>query len=303
MRKLKSRNHISKMVFSPDSRYLFAIGGKSTGVSVWDLQKGKVTQKFYMPESLSRRGRTVRDLAFCLPNKLILGGDNGVYPLYVWDWPCEPDAVPTELAIQGHRFTVRSVQNQTLLLVETFDELNSLWYPVTGQVQQISHRDWHSLSNADFNHNGLLFAWINYNQLMILSTIEGKILDYEQDALKTINVSMSAYLIRFHPSQNTIAVSANMQIQVYNALTGKSIAPTLEHEKSVHAMEYTPDGTKLLSICGGGQLHIWNANTHAKITSYDFGLGALSCLAVAPDGLTCAIGGQFQEIVVVDLDS
>ncbi len=303
MRKLKSRNHISKMVFSPDSRHLFAIGGKSTGVSVWDLQKGKVTQKFYMPTNLSRRGRMVKDLAFCHPNKLILGGDNGVYPLYVWDWPCEPDAVPTEIVIGEHRFRTRATQNQRILLAETFSEITSLWNPVTNTLQQVSHRSWHVFGAAELNHDGTLVAWFEHGQLTIYSTIEGTILNPNQEALTTIPVGYYADMLRFHPNHNSIAVSSNMLINVYNPLTGQLIGPTLEHEKSIHAMEFTPDGTKLLSICGGGQLHIWNANTHAKITSYDFGLGALTCLAIAPDGLTCAIGGQFQEIVVVDLDS
>lgn len=77
---------------------------------------------------------------------------------------------------------------------------------------------------------------------------------------------------------------------------------TLPHPKQANAVAFTPDGRRILSTCHDGQLRIWDAATGKLLTSYDWGIGQTTAVAVSPDGLTAATAGQKGQIAVFDLD-
>lgn len=77
---------------------------------------------------------------------------------------------------------------------------------------------------------------------------------------------------------------------------------TLPHPKQVNQVAFTPDGRRVLSTCHDGQLRIWDTSTGQLVTSYDWGIGQTTAVAVSPDGLTAAVAGQKGQVVVVDLD-
>jgi WD40 repeat protein len=46
----------------------------------------------------------------------------------------------------------------------------------------------------------------------------------------------------------------------------------------------------------------WDAATGKERTRYEFGIGKLYCAAFAPDGLTCAAGGDNGQVVLWDAE-
>jgi WD40 repeat protein len=60
------------------------------------------------------------------------------------------------------------------------------------------------------------------------------------------------------------------------------------------------DAHTLLSASADGEVRTWDVVTGAELSGYDFAIGEVYCLAVAPDGLTAAAGGE-HGIAVWDL--
>jgi WD40 repeat protein len=76
---------------------------------------------------------------------------------------------------------------------------------------------------------------------------------------------------------------------------------TLVHPKQANAVAFIPDGRRVLSTCHDGQLRIWDVATGHLVSSYDWGVGPTTAVAVSPDGLTAAAAGQKGRIAVLDL--
>jgi WD40 repeat protein len=73
------------------------------------------------------------------------------------------------------------------------------------------------------------------------------------------------------------------------------------HEGAVRSLAFSPDGRLLFSSGADGLVKSWDADRGHAIQTFDWQIGDIHCLAVAPDGLTAAAGGN-REIVVWDLD-
>ena len=50
-----------------------------------------------------------------------------------------------------------------------------------------------------------------------------------------------------------------------------------------------------------GLIHLWDNESRARLTTFDWRIGDVRCVAFAPDGLTAAAGG-LDGVVVWDVD-
>jgi hypothetical protein len=67
------------------------------------------------------------------------------------------------------------------------------------------------------------------------------------------------------------------------------------------SLAWSPDGGVLALGCADGAVRFWARRTGRETHSYDWGVGAASSVAFAPDGMTCAAGGEKGQIVVWDV--
>jgi WD40 repeat protein len=105
----------------------------------------------------------------------------------------------------------------------------------------------------------------------------------------------------YSPDSATLAVVRGRTVTLLPRPTSKEPQRTLAHPKQANAVAFTPDGRRVLSTCHDGLLRIWDTATGQLVTSYDWGIGQTTAVAVSPDGLTAAVAGQKGQIAVFDL--
>jgi WD40 repeat protein len=106
----------------------------------------------------------------------------------------------------------------------------------------------------------------------------------------------------FSPNSERLAIGFERNAEIH-PVSGKSKPVVLKgHTRFVRAVCFTPDGRTLMTACGDGFARLWNADTGELLRAYDFGIGKLYSGAFAPDGLTCAAGGETGQIVVWDVE-
>lgn len=154
------------------------------------------------------------------------------------------------------------------------------------------------LTGSDINSDRTLFSYWYYNR-----NIEIRQLHNPDFPPVIIELNSFVDFVRFHPSQNLLAVSSARSVRVFDAVTGQPVSPRFPHEKTANQVEFTPDGKRMISVSGDSFVRIWNTGTYEEIAKYDFRIGALSRLAIAPDGLTFAIANFNKDIVVADIDT
>jgi WD40 repeat protein len=73
------------------------------------------------------------------------------------------------------------------------------------------------------------------------------------------------------------------------------------HGEGVRTLAYVPDGTGLLSAGRDLTVRCWDLASGRQREAWSWPVGALSALAVAPDGMTAAAGGDEGRAVIWDL--
>lgn len=69
----------------------------------------------------------------------------------------------------------------------------------------------------------------------------------------------------------------------------------------VHDMNFSPDGRLLALAAHGGVVYFVDAEARQVARVFDWGIGPVSSVAFAPDGMTCAAGGADGQVVVWDV--
>ena len=97
-----------------------------------------------------------------------------------------------------------------------------------------------------------------------------------------------------------VALALADELRFYDADTGTLTASSLTG-KSITLLALSPADETCLSSDGGPGVTIWRGGKPAG--RYDFGVGKVRAMAIAPDGLTAAIGGTARQVAVVDLEA
>jgi WD40 repeat protein len=69
----------------------------------------------------------------------------------------------------------------------------------------------------------------------------------------------------------------------------------------VYSLEFTPDGTRLLSSGADAKVRVWDLAGKKEVTSFGEGFSSLCCVAISPDGRTVAAGGSDNLVRLWDL--
>jgi WD40 repeat protein len=122
-------------------------------------------------------------------------------------------------------------------------------------------------------------------------------------ALEVLGDGPAEETAAFSPDGRLYATFRDRVIQILSPATGRVVFSDVSPSGDYTAVAFTPSGTRLLAASGGGvAVHARIRRTWRETARLEWGIGRLSALAVAPDGLTAAAGGAAGQIVVWDLE-
>jgi len=123
-------------------------------------------------------------------------------------------------------------------------------------------------------------------------------------ASRTERLTQERAIIRavaFSPGGCILATAAGWTVKLWDRYSRRLLA-SCKSRRPVNGIAFTPDGRTLLTAGEDRLVRVWDAATGSARTAFDWGAGRLYSLAVSPDGLTAAAGGE-GCVAVWDTDS
>jgi WD40 repeat protein len=108
--------------------------------------------------------------------------------------------------------------------------------------------------------------------------------------------------LAFHPDGRRLAVGVGKRLTILNLQTMNEVAEVRAAKKPFRGGAFTPDGRLLLTAGNEEAVQVWETTTWKQTAGYDWDVGAVLCVAVAPHGMTAAAAGKGGPVVVWDLD-
>jgi WD40 repeat protein len=112
---------------------------------------------------------------------------------------------------------------------------------------------------------------------------------------------IEARRVRYSPDGRTLAIAWTSSIVLWDVATQQARASWQAHRLLVNGIAFTPDSRTLLTVSGDRLVKVWDTLTGQERAALSWNVGKLHSVAVAPDGMTAAAGGD-ADIVVWDLD-
>ncbi len=115
--------------------------------------------------------------------------------------------------------------------------------------------------------------------------------------------------IAFSPDGTTLAAAIGSVVDLWDYRHVDEKLPVVSrrrqirgHTDAVQSLAFSPDGRTIVTASLDGTLRIWDARETFERSCLDPGIGPLHCMALAPDGMTVAVGGESGEVTILDLD-
>jgi WD40 repeat protein len=292
------RSMIRSLSFSSDGRFIATTAGESKFVWLWESSTGRIVRK------LAHGSQVMRNAAFHPSGTHIVGlfhaGGGCVWEVATGrrialldtnDWQY-PDA-----------FAVSPVDGRVAVhITHGLAE----WTEVTGPGREPrypartrplpSHVVYYPLRLA-YSPRGRFLCFLERNLTLT-----------DPDSPRTFHTLVdprgaNASAVAFTPDESRIAVAFGHRAAIWK-LDQLLARPLLlsGHSLLVRALGFLPGGELLLTAGMDGTARLWDANTGAERRAFDWGIGKVRAAAIAPDGLTCAAGGDRGQIVVWDVD-
>jgi WD40 repeat protein len=123
-----------------------------------------------------------------------------------------------------------------------------------------------------------------------------------QTYFRKVELKWSTGFLAYHPDGRQLVVGSGTEVTVFDARTGEEVARLRQRSKHFLSGNFTPDGRRFLTASNEGSVKCWDTATWTLTREYAWGIGGLRSVAVAPDGLTAAAGGEKKTVVLFDLD-
>ncbi len=108
--------------------------------------------------------------------------------------------------------------------------------------------------------------------------------------------------LTYSPDGSLIAGVYGARVGGLDAATGATVAVLKVGTKHFKGIAFTPDGKRLITVNTDAAVRVYDTATWTETTGYEWDIGRLTAVAVAPDGLRAACGSDRGRVVVWDLD-
>jgi WD40 repeat protein len=108
--------------------------------------------------------------------------------------------------------------------------------------------------------------------------------------------------LAFRPDGAVLAAACGQFLWTWDVTTGSALYTEKLDARHFAQVAFTPDGRHLAAVRNDATVRFLDARTWQEVRAFDWGLGPLTALAVAPDGMRAAAGSRDGRLVVWDLD-
>lgn len=314
-------NEVRTLAFSPDNRYLLAVGAKPLlglfrvfRLAFWDLSDPTATPRAGIDNGLDPIA------GFFLPNGQMLGVDN----LGEWQLCGVNGNTIRRSGPLGRQRKVEpaavSPDGQWLALIGS-GRIEG--WPLPGNSRaawRVELDDWHEASRISFSPKSEVMAVVvrGWWESQPLSWIEVRDADtgaYIRDAQ---NGSQSRgtgpedlFTAAWSPDSNLIARVGRNGFDVFDVYTWAVRARQTVAGAPLTAAAYHPSGQMLATADKVGRVQFWDAaeweshpdgTDHPPAQTFDWSVGEVSVLAFSRDGTLGAVAGRRGDVVVWDVD-
>lgn len=116
-------------------------------------------------------------------------------------------------------------------------------------------------------------------------------------------LSSGTFALAFSPCAGLLAYTAGRTLFVRDVPGGREVARRERNAKHFTGAAFTPDGQRLLTVSKESAVRVWNVATWECERTFEWDVGPLRAVAVAPDGTRAAVAGDSGHVVVWDLDA
>jgi WD40 repeat protein len=109
--------------------------------------------------------------------------------------------------------------------------------------------------------------------------------------------------IAYSPDGAVIAGVYGPVLGVVDVKTGKKVAAIKPSKKHFKGLAFTPNGKRLIAVNTDAAVRVYDTTTWTETAGYEWQIGKLTAVAVAPDGLRAAGGSDRGRVVIWDLDA
>ncbi|MCY6494585.1 beta-propeller domain-containing protein [Leptolyngbya sp. GGD] len=279
---------VKGVAVTPDGRYILSASSDNT-VKVWELSTGKEVR------TLTGHTGSVWGVAVTPDGRYILSAssDNTVK---VWELSTGKEV----RTLTGHTNSVKGVAvtpNGRYILSASSDNTVKVWELSTGKEVRTLTGHTNSVMDVAVTSDGrYILSASSDNTVKVWELSTGKevrTLTGHTDSVMDVAVTSDGRYILSASEDNTV--------KVWELSTGKEVYSLTGHTNSVMDVAVTSDGCYILSASLDKTVKVWELSTGREVASFT-GNGALTCCAIAPDGLTFMVGERGGQIHFLKLE-
>jgi RNA polymerase sigma factor (sigma-70 family) len=283
-------------VFSPDGKYL-AARGPDKAIHLWETATGKNQRTLKAePEDFS-------PLAFSRNGKMLAASAEKMIRL----WDVETGKEKTRL--RGHEGSAGTPafsadgKNFTALARTPGQP-----YQVTAYVWDIPTAK--LLHKWDLPSNPVFASCISPDGKTVL--VGGDISRMRQYDLTngketrrlTASFTGAVFSIVFSPDGKTIAAGGeNRVLQLWEAESGKLLAPFAGHQGVIRSLSLSANGKYLASVASDERVVLWDMTTAQPLAAFSSPKGRFASATFSPDGRTLAVAGEDPFVPLLEVPS
>jgi WD40 repeat protein len=171
------------------------------------------------------------------------------------------------------------------------------WNLATGKGSVV-FKEKNPVTSLAFSPNGLYLAWTTETD-----KVADKVSLWDLAHQENRSLDLPASRLAFSPDSMYLAAALKNDIRVCDLTTGRQVLPSLTHDWTVTAVDYSSDGRWLASASKDKTVKVWNASTGQELHSLRGHGQYVYGIAFSPDAKRLASASIDQSVKVWDLES